>query len=114
MQYSGIVQKGHQLGEEFGFPTVNIPLTDTEVSGVYAARVKVGEEEYEAVAFADQVRHLLEAHLLDFSADLYGWNVKIELLEKIRDRKKFSGDAQARAMIADDIMKVRAYFSKRE
>ena len=107
MQYSGIVQKGKQLGESLGFPTINIPLTDTEVSGVYAARVKVGEEEYDAVVFADQVRHLLEAHLLDFSADLYGWNVKIELLKKIRDRKKFSDNAAMRALIADDIAKVR-------
>lgn len=112
MHYSGIVQKGEQIGTSLGFRTVNIPLRDAEVSGVYAARVKVGEEEYDAVAFADQVRHLLEAHLLDFDADLYGWNVKIELFKKIRDRKKFTDKSAMRAMIADDIVKVRAYFKK--
>ena len=111
MHYSGIVQKGHQLGEEFGFPTVNISLADTEVSGVYAAKVKIGEEEYEAVAFADQVRKVLEAHILDFSADIYGWNVKIELLKKIRDRKKFSDTGELRKTITEDIVKVRAYFA---
>lgn len=111
MQYIGIVQKGHQLGDELGFPTINIPLADVQVSGVYAAKVKVGEEEYEAVAFADQVRHLLEAHLLDFSADLYGWNVKIELLKKIRDRKKFSDSVALKKAIAHDIQAVREYFS---
>ena len=108
--YSGIVQKGKQEGEGLGFRTVNIPLTDTAPSGVYAAKVKVGEEEYEAVAFADQVRHLLEAHIIDFTADLYGWNVKIELLKKIRNRKKFKDDVALKAAIAKDVKDVRQYF----
>lgn len=108
--YSGIVQKGKQEGEGLGFRTVNIQLDDAEPSGVFAAKVKVGEEEYEAVAFADQVRHLLEAHLIDFTADLYGWNVKIELLKKIRDRKKFKDDTALKEAIAKDIKDVRQYF----
>jgi riboflavin kinase/FMN adenylyltransferase len=111
MNYSGIVQKGQQLGKELGFQTVNIPLDDKEPSGVYAARVKVGEEEYDAVAFADQARHVLEAHLLDFSADLYGWNIKIELLEKIRERMHFSDDATMRETIAGDIVAAKKYFA---
>ena len=112
MKYNGIVQKGHQIGETFGFPTINIPLEDVHISGVYIARVKVGDEEYDAVAFGDQRRKLLEAHLLDFSADLYGWNVHIELLQKIRDRKKFSDAEDLRSAIQADIKKARAYFTK--
>jgi len=108
--YSGIVQKGKQEGEGLGFRTINIPLADAEPSGVYAAKVKVGEEEYEAVAFADQVRHVLEAHVIDFTADLYGWNVKIELLKKIRERKKFTDAAALKSAIAKDIEDVRQYF----
>ena len=114
MKYSGIVQKGAQRGMALGFPTVNIPLDDTSVSGIYAATVKVGEEEYEAAAYADQKRKLLEAHLLDFSADLYGWNIKIELLKKIRENKKFKDDASLRTAIVKDLIAVQAYFRNRE
>ena len=110
--YSGIVQKGSKRGAALGFPTVNIPLVDTAVSGVYAARIKLGDETYEAVVFADRARKILEAHVLDFSADLYGWNITIELLKKIRERKKFSDDTTIKRTIAGDIEAVRAYFRK--
>jgi len=110
MQYSGIVQKGSQRATALGFPTVNIPLEDETVSGIYAAKVRVGEETYEAVAYANRKAKKLEAHLFDFSADLYGWNIHIDLVHKLRDDKKFSDDAHARVAIAKDAEKARAYF----
>ena len=110
--YAGIVEAGSRRAAALGYPTINIPLADTEVSGIYAALVKVGEEEYEAVAFADQKRKLLEAHILDFARDLYGWNVKIHLLKKVRENKKFTDDARLENAIKDDIAAVRTYFRK--
>ena len=95
-----------------GFPTINIPLDDADVSGIYAARVKVGEEEYEAAVYADQKRKLLEAHLLDFSADLYGENVTVELLKKVREAKVFANDKDLREAIAHDVTSVREYFAR--
>ena len=111
-KFTGIVQKGSAVAKELGYPTANIPYEDAIISGVYAARVKVGEEEYEAMVFADYVRHVLEAHLLDFSADLYGWNITIELLEKIRERKKFKDNMVPKELIEKDVAAVRAYFMK--
>ncbi|MEK7156292.1 MAG: riboflavin kinase [Patescibacteria group bacterium] len=110
--YTGIVETGSKRAAALGYPTINIPLTDTDVSGIYAALVKVGEEEYEAVAFADQRRKLLEAHILDFSKDLYGWNVKIHLLKKVRENKKFTDDTDLKEAIMEDVAAVRAYFKK--
>ena len=110
--YTGIVEAGSQRAAALGYPTINIPLADTEVSGIYAALVKVGEEEYEAVAFADQKRKLLEAHILDFARDIYGWNVKVHLLKKVRENKKFADDTSLKRAIMDDIATVRAYFKK--
>lgn len=110
--YTGIVGKGTQRAATLGYSTINIPLDDTSVSGIYAAKVKVGEEEYEAAAYADQKRKVLEAHLLDFSKNLYGWNVTIELLKKIRDHKKFTDDQSLRKAIAGDIAKIKEYFTK--
>lgn len=110
--YTGIVEAGSHRAAALGFPTINIPLSDKDVSGIYAALVKVGEEEYEAVAFADQQRKLLEAHVFDSSKDLYGWNVKIRLLKKIRENKKFTDDTALQEAIMDDIATVRVHFKK--
>ena len=111
-KFTGIVQRGSALAKELGYPTANIPYEDTSISGVYAASVKVGEEEYEAMVFADYVRRVLEAHLLDFSADLYGWKITVELLEKIRDRKKFKDNIVPKELLEKDLAAVRAYFKK--
>ena len=112
-RYTGIVQENSRRGTELGFPTINIPLGDDSLSGIYAAKVKVGEEKYWAAAYADQKRNVLEAHLLDLNKDLYGWNVTIELFEKIRETRQFKNDAELQKAIAEDIVAVRAYFTKR-
>ena|SRR3989344_2641071 len=109
--YTGIVQKGMKRGHALGFQTANISLGDSRVSGIYAARVALEGKEYPAAAFADHGRGILEAHILDFSGDLYGKGITIELLEKIRDNKKFENDDTLRATIAEDVAKIRAYFS---
>ena len=82
-----------------------------ELSGIYVALVTVEGKTYQAAAFADHERSILEAHILDFSDDLYGKGITIELLEKIRDNKKFENDDTLRATIAEDVAKIRAYFS---
>ena len=123
-RYSGTIEGGSGYAAVLGFRTVNIPLTDESIEGVYAARVTVkeGEEPYMAAAFANQRRKVLEAHLLDFPAgggsasggndDLGGLSITIELFDKIRETKKFDTEPQLRAAIADDVEKVRAYFKK--
>jgi len=107
---SGRVQRGSQKAASLGFPTVNIPLTDPTLSGIYAGVVRAGAAEYPAALYADQKRALLEAHLLDFSADLYGSEVEMELLEKVRDDRRFDTDKMLMRAIASDVERVRAYF----
>jgi riboflavin kinase / FMN adenylyltransferase len=109
--FTGIVQKGVRRGTELGYPTANIPLRDT-VTGVYAATIKIGEEEFEAATFADPRRAVLEAYILDFDKDIYGYNVTIRLLKKIRNSKSFDNDKMLRAAIARDIKHVREFFSR--
>ncbi len=111
--FRGVVEHGTERAKALGYSTINIPLGDTAVSGIYAAKVKVGEEEYEAVAYADQRRGVLEAHIFDFSEDLYGWNVTIELLAKIREYKKFTDDVHLQAAITGDVAAARFYFKKK-
>lgn len=82
-----------------------------ELSGIYAARVLIEGKEYGAAAFADHERKMLEAHIPDFSGDLYGKEITIQLLKKIRDSRKFENDDARRAAISDDMARVRTYFS---
>ncbi len=100
--YVGTVQQGARRAVALGFPTVNISLTDNLVSGIYAARLKVKPDEssYMAAVYADQKRKVLEAHILDFTDDLYGCEIEINLLHKIRDSKRFENDAALRAAIS--------------
>lgn len=109
MNYRGIVQKSQQRGQKLGFPTINIPLDGEPVSGIFVAAVFVDGKEYLAAAYANSSRNILEAHILDFAADLYGKEVEIELLEKIRDDEKFADEAALKAAIAADVAKVREY-----
>ena len=110
MRYRGVVQTGKKRGTELGFPTINIPLTDEGVSGIFAGTVFVGGEVYPAAVYADPSRHVLEAHLLDVSEDLYAKEVEVELREKIRDDTKFDNEAELKQAIAEDVAKVREFF----
>jgi riboflavin kinase/FMN adenylyltransferase len=109
--YSGIVKKGLGRAASLGFPTVNIPLSDSAVAGIYVARVIAGKEIHHAAAFADPSRRLLEAFILDFSDDLYGKRITIELHRKLRDSRQFDDDESLREAIKDDITRVRLFFN---
>jgi riboflavin kinase / FMN adenylyltransferase len=111
MGYKGVVQKGEQTGQELGFPTINIPLQGETPEGIFAAKVSVDEKIYFAAAYANTERGILEAHLLDFSDDLYGKEVEIELVEKIRKDKKFANVDELKQAIAEDVAKVRKSFT---
>jgi riboflavin kinase/FMN adenylyltransferase len=112
MRYEGTVQKGRNYGHALGFPTINIEMKGEPVSGIFAAKVSIDGKEYPAAAYADLSRNVLEAHLLDFSGELYGKEVEIELLKKVRDDEQFAGEAALKAAIAADVATVREYFGK--
>jgi riboflavin kinase/FMN adenylyltransferase len=107
----GTVVEGKQEGKALGFPTANIPLTGTTLSGIYAGRVQVDESVYGAALYADPVRGVLEAHLLDFAGDLYGKSIAVEVLAKIRDSSAFENVEVLKAAIAHDIEMIREYLS---
>jgi len=95
---SGRVSHGRKLGRTIGFPTANIPLKRcvSPVSGVYVVEAYgLGEHPVGGVANIGQrptvngVRQQLEVHLFDFHGNLYGKQLEVALLHKLRDEKKF-------------------------
>lgn len=94
---SGQVISGQRLGRTLGVPTANIALEPTNrlAHGIYAVVARVDGRVFPAVASfgtrptVDDGPPLLEVHLLDFDGDLYGCEMEVEFIERIRDELKF-------------------------
>ena len=93
----GRVISGRRLGRTLGVPTANIALEPTNrlAHGIYAVVARVDGRAFPAVASfgtrptVDDGPPLLEVHLLDFDGDLYGREMEVEFIERIRDELKF-------------------------
>lgn len=119
----GRVAHGNKLGRTIGFPTANIFLhrKRTPVDGVFA--VEMFGIEGEPVAGVANVgtrptvggtRSLLEVHLFDFSADLYGRYVHVDFLHRIREERRFESFEALKAQILQDADQAKQFFNKRK
>lgn len=114
-QYSlqGKVVKGKQLGRTIGFPTANILVQENykliPPDGVYAAKAIYNNNENNAVVnigvrpTVEGGMRTIEAHLLDFDQDIYGENLKINFVAKLRNEQKFDGLESLKSQIYKDI-----------
>ncbi|HOW67152.1 MAG TPA: bifunctional riboflavin kinase/FAD synthetase [Candidatus Paceibacterota bacterium] len=109
----GRVVQGDQLGRRLGIPTANLDVRDLvhPPKGVYAVQTAFRDRLYLAVLnigdrptiqHSDSVLRV-EAHLLDFSGDLYGQELEVEFLARIRDEKRFASLDALQAQIQQDI-----------
>ncbi len=116
----GVVIGGNRLGRKLGFPTANIAIDEHLAieNGVYCSKVYVGGEVYTAMTnvgvrpSVDGSKRLLEAHLFGFKGLLYGLKLRVELLEKIRDERKFASVNELREQIAKDSEKIKELMAK--
>ena len=118
----GVVIGGNRLGRKLGFPTANIALTEDSVveNGVYASRVYLESGEFYAAMTnvgvrpsVDGTKRLLETHLFGFEGSLYDSKLRVELLEKIRDEKKFSSVEELQEQISKDSTRIKEILSNR-
>ncbi|MCX5782988.1 MAG: riboflavin biosynthesis protein RibF [Elusimicrobia bacterium] len=111
---SGKVVRGAGLGRKLGFPTANLNVDPRKIlpRGVFAVKVRLNKKTYNAVAnigFRPTINPihkdlpLVEVHLLNFSADIYGQTLAIEFISKIRGEKKFPNLDSLKKNIARDI-----------
>lgn len=97
--FSGEVVHGDSRGHLLGFPTANLALKRTEKilppNGVYACYTDTNIGTYPSIVNIgyrptfDRDTHLLEAHLIGFSGDLYHQTIRIRFVKRLRDEKRF-------------------------
>jgi riboflavin kinase/FMN adenylyltransferase len=115
-QVRGKVVSGRNRGGKLlGFPTANITLKDElcPETGVYAVTVECSKGFFNGVAnigysptFDDHL-FTVEVHILDFHYDIYGEDIRVNMIEKLRNEKKFNGIGELSEQIGKDIDKAR-------
>jgi riboflavin kinase/FMN adenylyltransferase len=131
----GTVEHGDHLGQQLGFPTANVNPHHEALPpyGVYAVRAQIVEQAsrlfpasstnrrdacstYPGIAnlghrptvTGDSGARRLEVHLFDFDRDLYGTEIEVIFIQKIRDEQKFASLEALKTQIATDIATARA------
>jgi riboflavin kinase/FMN adenylyltransferase len=119
---SGTVVRGSRRGHELGFPTANLAMDDRLIippDGVYVARVLWEDANHAGVVnvgrrptFEQDGQTIVEAHILDFTGDLYGKNVRVELVERLRPEQRFESVSALIAQMETDVANTRLVLKK--
>jgi riboflavin kinase/FMN adenylyltransferase len=113
---AGEVVRGAQRGRCLGFPTANLevrPERAVPANGIYAVYAVLGEERYEGVANVgvrpsfDNGERAVETYILDFEADIYGYDLVVEFVQRLRPEKRFTEIKDLIAQIEKDVIKAR-------
>lgn len=114
---TGIVKEGQKRGRILGYPTANIPHPLQFPEGIYISTTKIKNTEHQSVTFIGASQTFgetsvqCETYILDFSGNLYGKEITVNIIQKIRENKKFkSADALVR-QIEKDIYIAKKYFT---
>ena len=118
----GRVERGQKLGRKLGYPTANLAPTNEQLPpwGIYAVCARVGSSLHEGVASygvrptiqsGPHAPAVMEAHLFDFEGDLYGREMELFFIRKLRDEQHLPSLAALRAQIERDCLQARKILS---
>lgn len=115
----GSVIKGEKLASKLGYPSANIIYPEEKIKipyGVYYVVVTVDCVDYNGIlnfgpspTFDKENNVKTEVHILDFNKDIYGKNIKISFVTKIRNQQKFENVEKLKSQIQRDIAFVNVY-----
>ncbi len=112
---AGSVVAGQRRGQTLGFPTANLDRMRTLVpgNGVYAVRAMHAGKTWPAAAnvgpnptFGEDARKI-EVHLIGFAGDLYGQELTVDFIEKLRDTRPFGSVQELVAQVRADVERAR-------
>lgn len=117
---TGKVVGGFHIGRQIGFPTANISLPEEKLlprGGVYAATMQVGGKIYDGMlnigsrpTFDQGTGQTVEMHLFDFNNNIYGKDVTVDFVERIRDERKFDSPEHLVCQLKEDERRIRTIF----
>jgi riboflavin kinase / FMN adenylyltransferase len=94
--FSGIVQRNLGRGRELGYPTANISITQDISEGLYIGYATLDAIKYPSLIFIGPSRTFnetdkkAEIYILNFSKDIYGQHLIVDIIQKIRENIKFN------------------------
>jgi riboflavin kinase/FMN adenylyltransferase len=125
-EFEGRVGHGNAMGRDLGYPTANLSFGEylRPAYGIYAVRVGIERPEqltwHDGVAsfgirptIGEDEEPILEAYIFDFSGDLYGLHLRVQLIDYIRPEIKFDGLEALTAQIDDDCRVAREILRER-
>tara|TARA_B100001063_G_scaffold247385_2_gene294054 strand:- start:27926 stop:28858 length:933 start_codon:yes stop_codon:yes gene_type:complete len=116
-QLNGVVVHGNKVGRELGYPTANIDLQNKykliPAEGIYAVKVRLKDESYNGMLNIGRRPTInsgngevsIEVNIFDFKKEIYGEKIQLELIERIRDEKKFDSKDELIAEMQKDQVK---------
>ena len=119
---NGRVTKGAGRGVELGFPTANLDIDPGQAlpaDGVYATWTYIDGQAYQSMTNIGQQptfggsQRIVEVYILDYHSNLYGRELKIDIMERLRGEKQFDTAEELKKQITEDINQGRAILSPR-
>ena len=116
--YVSKVVNGDKRGRKLGFPTANLEIEDSRAmlpNGVYIVEVKIRNNLYRGIAnIGDNptfkvAKRRLEVFIDNFNSDIYGEEIAVSFIKKIRDEKVFKGVEELKAQLNEDLATLRNY-----
>lgn len=121
MKFGGKVVQGVQVGAKFGIATANIDLFKAiELEeGVYLVHIDIEGKTYDGLLHFGKRKTFggdlsVEVHILDFDRDIYGAEVEVQVLEFLREVKKFANGDALFTQIEKDVVGARKYFLRKK
>jgi riboflavin kinase/FMN adenylyltransferase len=120
----GLIARGDRMGKRLGWPTINLVSENRllPADGVYATRVFFPSfpGTFDCVTnigtrptLYENYQRVVESHILDFSADVYGEKVELSFFKRLREERIFSNVMELSAQIGRDVETTREYFQAR-
>lgn len=115
----GKVIRGQNRGKQLGYPTANVLVPQDIQQGIYISLLTFANDPYPALTFVGDAKTFgentvqAETYILDFDADIYDQEVRIELVEKIRDNMKFTSVDELIKQMDNDRQVAENYFRSR-
>lgn len=122
---SGTVVHGREVGRRMGFPTANVAISGDHMqlpaAGAYVVGVRlnggeplVGMAHLGTLPTFDIDSFGFEIHLLDYDADLYGQQLQVDFLHRLRPVQRFDSERELHAQLQQDVAQTRALAARRE